>query len=129
MARTASDVSPDLARTGTVSSVRFFFFAQVALLIAVLVGFSPTFYLRPLFKVHPLPAVLYLHGAVLTVWFMLTALQGWLVQTQRFPVAPAGRVRGRLVRGAGGRHGAGRGCTDGWGTRLAEGPGQHRLLG
>jgi len=84
MSRAAADVVPDLPRTATVSSVRFFFIAQVALLIAVLVGFSPTFYLRPLFKVHPLPAVLYLHGAVLTGWFMLTALQGWLVQTRRF---------------------------------------------
>jgi hypothetical protein len=84
MSRTASDVTRALAPTAAVSSVQFFFFAQVALLIAVLVGFSPTFYLRPLFKVHPLPAVLYVHGAVLTVWFMLTALQGWLVQTQRF---------------------------------------------
>src|SRR5215469_14750132 len=67
MSRAAAYVVPDLPRTATVSSVRFFFIAQVALLIVVLVGFSPTFYLRPLFKVHPLPAVLYLHGAVLTV--------------------------------------------------------------
>lgn len=83
MSRTTSDATPDLARGTKRPPVRFFFFVQVALLIAVLVGFSPTFYLRPLLKVHPLPAVLYVHGAVLTVWFMLTALQGWLIQSQR----------------------------------------------
>ena len=89
MSRAAADVVPDLPRTATVSSVRFFFIAQVALLIAVLVGFSPTFYLRPLFKVHPLPAVLYVHGAVLTGWFMLTALwDGW------FRRGASGRIAG-----------------------------------
>jgi hypothetical protein len=55
-------------------------------LLAVLVGFSHTFYLRPLFSSRPLPPALYLHGAVLTVWFLLTVLQGWLVETQRFRV-------------------------------------------
>jgi hypothetical protein len=54
------------------------------LLLAVLVGFSHTFYLRPLFSTRPLPPVLYLHGAVLTVWFLLTVLQGWLVRTRRY---------------------------------------------
>lgn len=63
--------------------VRFFLAAQLALLLFVLVGFTPTFYLRPLFKTHALPAVLYLHGSVLTGWFMLAALQAWLMHTRR----------------------------------------------
>jgi hypothetical protein len=54
------------------------------MLLAVLGGFSHTFYLRPLYSVRPLPAVLYLHGAVLTAWFLLTVVQGWLVHTRRF---------------------------------------------
>jgi hypothetical protein len=69
--------------TDTRTAVRFFFIAHLALLAAVLVGFSHTFYLRPLFKARPLPAILYLHGAVLTCWFLLTVLQGWFMQTQR----------------------------------------------
>jgi hypothetical protein len=66
-----------------VSSVRFFFAAHVVLLLALVGGFSRSFYLRPLFSTHPLPPVLYLHGAVLTAWFLVAVMQGWLIQTRR----------------------------------------------
>jgi hypothetical protein len=56
---------------------------HAVLLLAVLIGFAHTFYLRPLFSSRLLPSILYVHGAVLTVWFLLTVLQGWLVLTQR----------------------------------------------
>ena len=56
---------------------------HVLLLVAVLVGFGRSFYLRPLFDVRPLPHMLMLHGGVLSGWFLLAALQGWLVQTRR----------------------------------------------
>ena len=65
------------------SPVRFFFVAHLALLIIVLVGFARTFYLPVLFKPHPLPGVLLIHGAVLTCWFILTVLQAWLMHTRR----------------------------------------------
>ena len=68
----------------TTSSVRFFFVAHLALLLAVLAGFAHSFYLRPLFRLRPLPPILYLHGAVLTGWFILIAVQGWLALTQNF---------------------------------------------
>jgi hypothetical protein len=84
MSSDTGDLTADLARRGNASSVRFFFAAHLALLLALLVGFSRSFYLRPLFGTRPLPPVLYVHGAVLTGWFLLTVLQGWLVQTQRF---------------------------------------------
>jgi hypothetical protein len=62
----------------------FFFAAHVALLLVVLLGFAPSFYLRSAFHhVTQLPALLYVHGAVLTVWFLLTVVQGRLIQTQR----------------------------------------------
>lgn len=77
---TDTTVMPAMSRRG---SVRFFFAAHMALLLAVLGGFSRTFYLRPMFSTRPLPPVLYVHGAVLTLWFLLAALQGWLVQTRR----------------------------------------------
>lgn len=73
-----------LDRRATVTTTGFFFVAHVVLLLIVLVGFSPTFYLRPPLSVGPLPVVLYLHGTVLTLWFLLTVLQGWLIQTGRF---------------------------------------------
>jgi hypothetical protein len=65
------------------ANTRFFFIAHLVLLAVVLVGFSPTFFLRPLLRDRPLPVVLDLHGAVLTSWFLLAALQGWLIQTRR----------------------------------------------
>lgn len=62
----------------------FFFVAHVALLVIVLVGFSPSFYLRAaIHHTTQLPALLHVHGAGLTVWFSLTVLQGWLIRTQR----------------------------------------------
>jgi hypothetical protein len=54
-----------------------------ALLAAVLVGFSPTLYLRTLFNVPPIPAYLYLHGVVLTTWFVLVFAQTCLVAAHR----------------------------------------------
>jgi hypothetical protein len=61
----------------------FFFVAHLVLLLFVFGGFAHTFYLRPLFSARPLPVVLHVHGAVLTLWFLLTVLQGWLIQSRR----------------------------------------------
>jgi hypothetical protein len=74
-------LTPD--RRDTRPAGGFFFLAHVALLVSVFVGFAPTFYLRPLYSAHRLPFVLYVHGAVLTCWFFLTVLQGWLIRTKR----------------------------------------------
>src|SRR4051812_48182095 len=63
--------------------ISFFFLAHLALLAVVLVGFSPTFYLRAFFHVPGIPSVLYVHGAVLTVWFLFTVVQAWLIRGQR----------------------------------------------
>lgn len=75
-------LTPD--RRGIRPASGFFLLAHVALLVAVFVGFAPTFYLRPLYRAHPLPVVLYVHGAVLTCWFLLTVMQGWLIRTNRY---------------------------------------------
>src|ERR1700730_9006168 len=62
----------------------FFLAAHVVLLVVVLLGFSPSFYLRSAsHHVRQLPTLLYVHGAVLTVWFLLTVMQGLLIRTQR----------------------------------------------
>jgi hypothetical protein len=75
-------VAPDRWVNG--SRPGFFFAAHVALLVVVLLGFSASFFLRPAFHhVTQLPALLYVHGAVLTVWFLLTVVQGRLILTQR----------------------------------------------
>ena len=53
------------------------------LLLSVLVGFAPTLYLRLLFKVPPIPVYLYVHGAVLTAWFVTLFVQTTLVAAGR----------------------------------------------
>lgn len=73
-------IDPPTTRRG---SLRFFFAAHMALLLVLLGGFSRSFYLRPIFMAHPLPPLLYVHGATLTLWFILAALQGWFVQARR----------------------------------------------
>ncbi len=81
MSSEVPEISLTPRRTRTRAS--FFFVAHVSLLAVVLVGFSPTFYLRSFFDVPAIPRVLYVHGAVLTLWFLFAVLQGWLIRTQR----------------------------------------------
>jgi hypothetical protein len=61
----------------------FFVAVSGALLAIVAVGFGPTLYLRVLFDVLPIPAYLYVHGALLTAWFALVVTQAALVHGRR----------------------------------------------
>jgi hypothetical protein len=61
-----------------------FFFGMSALLLAiVLVGFAPTLYLRAFFDVPPIRAHLYLHGVIVTAWFVWLFAQATLVKARR----------------------------------------------
>ncbi len=72
------------ARADRVRAWRWFFpTVSVVLLSVVLIGFAPTFYLRPLFTARPLPTYLYVHGTVLTSWFALVVAQTCLVAAGR----------------------------------------------
>ena len=62
---------------------RFFLGASAAMLLIVLAGFAPTFYLRSLFPVRPIPAYLYVHGIVMTAWYLLLMAQTSLVAAGR----------------------------------------------
>ena len=57
-----------------------------AILLTVLVGFSRSFFLLPLFPAAPAWAapepIFYLHGALFTAWFVLLAGQAWLVRAR-----------------------------------------------
>jgi len=61
------------------------FFAGMAtvLLVIVLLGFSRTFYLRELFDVRPIGFWVWVHGIVLTAWFVGLVLQTALVAARR----------------------------------------------
>lgn len=74
-----SEITPTVDRRAP----SFFFAAHWALLIIVLFGFAPTFYLSALFKQQPLPGFLIIHGSVLTFWFVLTVVQASLIRARR----------------------------------------------
>ena len=53
-------------------SRRFYTLIGLTMAVLVIIGFSRTFYLRPLFDVAPLTLRLHLHGIVLTLWVVLS---------------------------------------------------------
>jgi hypothetical protein len=66
------------------SAVRAFFPVVSSLLLTgVFVGFAKTFFLRSQFDVPLIPAYLYVHGVVLTTWFVLVVAQTFLVAAHR----------------------------------------------
>lgn len=71
------------APTRAVSRDPFFAAISAVILALVLSGFAPTLYLRPVFKPVPIPGYLYLHGIVLTSWFVWFFMQSLLIQSRR----------------------------------------------
>ncbi|HEY2445174.1 MAG TPA: hypothetical protein VGI20_05485 [Rhizomicrobium sp.] len=61
------------------------FYLGASLLFAAMVfwTFARTFYLRPLFMAAPLPLLLHIHGAVMSGWVLLLAVQSGLVSAHR----------------------------------------------
>lgn len=53
------------------------------MLLIVLAGFSPTLYLRAFFHVPAIPPYLYVHGAVISCWFLWLVVQTSLVAARR----------------------------------------------
>jgi len=64
---------------------RFYLGMSLAILAAVLLGFAPSFFLRPWFPDRPVPPERFflLHGAVFTAWFVLLVVQAALVSARR----------------------------------------------
>jgi len=63
---------------------RWFYVAISGVLLGIVIlGFAPSFFLRPLFTQRPLPVYLYVHGSVLTIWFSLVFVQTCLVAAHR----------------------------------------------
>lgn len=66
---------------------RFFFAVAVLFPIAVLIGFGPTFYLKPLFNTPPIPrTIVYIHGFLMTAWIILFITQVYLISAKRILV-------------------------------------------
>lgn len=62
---------------------RFYVGMSSALLLIVLAGFTPTLYLRAFFNVPEIPVFVFVHGIVLTAWFVGFFLQTALVAVRR----------------------------------------------
>lgn len=76
---------------------RAFFPAMSSLLLVlVFLGFAPTYYLRPE-SAGPIPAYLHVHGAAMTVWFVLLLVQTALIATRRRAVHRRLGIVGALV--------------------------------
>ena len=74
---TGREATLDRRRSG------FFRGAAIALLLVALVGFGRTFFFRPFFDVPAVPGYVFIHGAVMTAWFVWFLLQTLLIQTNR----------------------------------------------
>ena len=62
----------------------FFLSSVLAVIVVVFVGFTPTYYLAPVFHAPALPSVIvHLHGAVFTGWILLLLVQVLLVLAGR----------------------------------------------
>jgi len=72
----------DSARQGRLR-VGFYTAVAAALLLIVVIGFSPTFFLRVFFDVPPVPSYVFFHGALLTLWFSGLVVQTLLVSARR----------------------------------------------
>jgi len=65
---------------------RFFVWLAVLIAILVFVGFSRTYYLQSLFKTPKLSIFLHVHGAVMTGWILLFAVQTSLIASSRIRI-------------------------------------------
>jgi hypothetical protein len=71
------------ARTSRVVEHRFYYAVSIGLAVVVMAGFARTYYLKGLFGAPPLPLLLHIHGAVMTLWYVLFLVQVRLVATHR----------------------------------------------
>ena len=77
--------TPIVSRGHASAERRFFTGMALAILATVIVGFSRSFFLRPLFPDWPSPSetIFYVHGALFTAWIVLLVAQASLVAVGR----------------------------------------------
>ena len=69
----------------------YFFVVNVILLLIVIVGFGPSFFLRPLNDLASLPLHLIIHGVSATAWIVAIVLQSlWIQQGKTLRHAQTG---------------------------------------
>lgn len=62
----------------------FFAVAAAAVIVAVIIGFGPTFYLKPFFNSTPIArSVIYIHGFVMAAWVLLFTVQVYFISSKK----------------------------------------------
>ena len=89
---------PNVARS--VAERRFYRWVAIAVAAVVFAGFARTYYLKLAFGTPPLPALLQLHGLVMTLWFVLFIVQTQLVAFGRTDLHRRLGVFGALLAAA-----------------------------
>jgi hypothetical protein len=97
---TAAQVSSEPKAVATAPVTSFFFWSSIVLLSFLLIGFAPTLYLRAFFDVPPIPAYLYVHGGVLTAWFIWFVVQTAMVRAGRTALHRRFGVVGAIIAAA-----------------------------
>jgi hypothetical protein len=63
---------------------RLFAAAAILFPLVIVLGFAPTYYLRPVFAAAPLPSwVLHVHGLLMSAWVLLFVTQVYLISARR----------------------------------------------
>lgn len=63
---------------------RVFAVVAVLFLLIVFIGFSRSYYLKPIVGAPPLPSgLVHFHGLSMTLWVLLFVVQTWLIRTKR----------------------------------------------
>jgi hypothetical protein len=66
---------------------RFFAIAAIAVIVAVIVGFGPTFYLKPFFNNPPIArSIIYVHGFVMAAWVILFTVQIYFISSKKIKI-------------------------------------------
>jgi hypothetical protein len=79
---------------------RLYIGSAILIPLIVLVGFAPTYYLKPWFQRPALPSLLvHLHGAVMTSWVVLFVAQISLVATRRTKIHQRLGILGAVLAG------------------------------
>ncbi len=66
---------------------RFFFTVAILFALSALIGFGPTFYLKPFFNTPPIArTIIAVHGALMTAWIALFITQVYLISSKRIRV-------------------------------------------
>ncbi len=76
-------VTTTTVKTSRVVDHRFYYAVAAGLILVVFAGFARTYYLKGMFGAPPLPMLVHIHGAVMTLWYALFAVQVRLVATHR----------------------------------------------